>query len=146
MAAVVASSTAMTAVAASSTAKMAIFGSDVALAAIAASSTALAALRGASGYAVIGKTAASGAQTVPGPAAGQSYILVGVSCSNAAQSITNLTTLRTGSARPVTAPSAAGATNAQATTLCTPLNGPITFTTSSATGFAWYFGLLRCDV
>lgn len=136
----------MNAVAASRTAKMAIFGSDFALSAIAASDTAPIALRTAPGYAVISKNAGAGAQTVPGPGAGQSYILVGVSCSSTAQTITGLTTLRSGSTRPVTATADKTSTSGEITAMCTPLTGPITFTTNSTITNAWYFGLLRCDV
>ncbi len=149
MTAVLASETAMTAVLASSVAKMGIFNSDTALSVIAASATALAALRAASGYQVISKAAATGAQTIPGPVAGQSYILVGVSSSNAStdQTITEINTRRSGSTRPVTASTGpVYSSDATTVTLCTPLVSPFTFTTSTAIGYTWYFGMFRCDV
>ena len=149
MAAVAASTAAMEAVAASTAAKMACFNSDIALAAFADSATALTALRAVDAYSVISKTAGSGAQTIPGPTAGQSYILLEVSDNSgmAAQSITNITTRRSGSTRPITvADSADSTTSAQTVTLCTPLVSPFTFTTSDAATHIWYFGLLRCDI
>ena len=151
MAAVAASTAAMNAVAASATAKMACFNSDIALAAFAGSATALTALRAVSAYSVISinKSAGIEAQIITGPTAGQSYILLGVSDTSGGtvNSITNITTRRSGSTRPITvADSGTHASDAQTVTLCTPLVSPFTFTTGDAATSTWYFGLLRCDI
>ena len=148
MTAVAASSTAMTAVAASSTAKMAVFNSDTALNAIAASGTALTALRTAAGYAVY-SSAATTAATISGPVAGGSYIVLGLSTSNAPNGVVNtLSTRRSGSA--VVATTTSDGTGFATTALkypkALPLVAPFTSAQSGGTGYTWYFGMLRCDV
>jgi hypothetical protein len=148
--AVAASSTAMTAVAASSTAKMAVYNSDTALAAIQASATALTAMRAGSGYIATSGFAATGsAANITGLNAAGSYILLGMSSSNAGgsgQSI-SVTTRRAGSTRTnsgFTAPS--NSTVPTTVNIATPIAAPFTFTSSDAAGYTWYFGLIRCDI
>ncbi len=149
LAAVIASSTAMTAVAASSTAKMAVFNSDTALNAIAASATAMAAMRAAAGYIVGTSTASLSPVAISGPDAAGSYIMLGYSKSHAAsQGISLFSTRRSGSA---IAASAAAITNAASTAaanvnIALPLVAPFQSTATSAMGYEWYFGMLRCDV
>jgi hypothetical protein len=149
MAAVAASSTAMTAVAASSTAKMAVFNSDTALNAIAARSTAMAAMRAASGYIVGTNTASGSAVAISGPNAAGSYIILGYSKdSTSSQGISLFYTRRSGSA---IANSAAAITNAASTAgadvnVALPVVSPFQTTTTTVSGYSWYFGMLRCDV
>ena len=149
MAAVAASSTAMTAVAASSTAKMAVFNSDTALNAIAASSTALTTMRAASGYAVYtGSATSPTAITSPSaPAAGGSYLVLGVSTTDAPSGKTHtLSTRRSGStiSSTTTSDGAGFASTALKYPKALPLVAP--FNASDSGGYTWYFGLLRCDV
>ena len=148
MNAVAASSTAMKAVAASSAAKMAVFNSDTALNAIAASGTALTALRAAAGYTVY-SSAATTAATISGPVAGGSYIVLGLSTSNAPNGVVNtLSTRRLGSA--VVATTTSDGTGFATTALkypkALPLVAPFTSAQSGASAHGWYFGMLRCDV
>ena len=149
MTAVAASSTAMAAVAASSTAKMAAFNSDTALNAIAASATAMAAMRAAAGYIVGTNTANGSAVAISGPNAAGSYIMLGYSKENAAsQGISLFSTRRSGSA---IAASAAAITNAASTAgadvnIALPLVAPFQSTATPATGYTWYYGMLRCDI
>lgn len=143
-----ASSTAMTAVAASSTAKMAIFNSDTALNAIAASSTALTTLRAAAGYVVYNSTATTAA-TITGPAAGGSYIVLGLSTSNAPlNNVNTLATRPSNSAISATTTSDGTglATTARKYPKALPLVAPFTSAQSGALNYTWYFGMLRCDV
>jgi len=151
MTAVAASSTAMNAVIASSTAKMACYNADTALNAFAASGTAMAALRAAGQYTLVGPfNASTSPVTITGPNAAGSYILLGVSSSDAGgtgQTI-SVATRRAGSSVANTGLTvgATNASNAQTTTNAIPVATPFTFTASTDIGYTWYFGILRCDV
>ena len=127
---------------------MAVFNSDTALNAIAASGTALTALRAAAGYTVYSSTAIAAA-TISGPVAGGSYIVLGLSTSNAPNGVFNmLSKRRSGSA--VVATTTSDGTGFAATALkypnALPLVAPFTSAQSDAIAYTWYFGMLRCDV
>jgi len=147
MAAVIASATAMAAVIASATAKTAIYNSDTAITEIAGSATALAAIRAAAGYSVLATANAGGSRSWPGVAGG-TYLIVGVSTSDATtgQTIT-VSTRRAGSTRANTNTTAVD--NVTLTTalgpICCPCEGPFTVTTTDGNSQTIYLGALRCD-
>jgi hypothetical protein len=145
MNAVAASATAMNAVIASATAKMAVFSSDTALNGIASSSVALTALRSASEYSL---SAGISNGSLPSLNTNGSYILVGASSPNATnnQTISNLSTLRSGSSRPTSIVTTSSNSDATDVTMCTPIIAPFSITRSSTTGYTWYYGFLRCDI
>jgi hypothetical protein len=77
-----------------------------------------------------------------------SYILVGASSPNATnnQTISNLSTLRSGSSRPTSIVTTSSNSDATDVTMCTPIIAPFSITRSSTTGYTWYYGFLRCDI
>lgn len=148
MAVAAASTVAMNAFRANTVSKMALFNSDTALAAIVANSIALTSLRGAgTSYAIYNCLATSTTQTITGPSAAGSYILLG--SSTAGDSIPGtgtLATRRSGSAVTVSGlnfPTTVG-TEGATTPFAIPLVTPFTLTQTSSGGYV-YFGMLRCD-
>lgn len=145
MAIVVSSLIAMTALAASPTALMALHASDAALNAIRGDREAIGILRKATRYISTAGLIINGTVQLPGFVSVGTYILLGLSSTNASSVIPiTINTRRTGSAIPntgLTVPSASA--DAARIDLMLPLVGP--FTATAASGYAWYFGAIRCD-
>ena len=150
MAAVIASSTAMAAVAASSTALMAVHASDTALNAIKSSATALTAMRASAKYLLSANTAYNGSGvTIPGTTSGASYIVLGISSSNAAgQSGSypfSINTRRSGSSIANTGLGVqSNASDGKTVDLAIPIVSPHQGVNGG--GYSFAVGLIRCDV
>ena len=150
MAAVIASSTAMAAVAASSTALMAVHASDTALNAIKSSAKALTAMRASAKYLLSANTAYNGSGvTIPGTTSGASYIVLGISSSNAAgQSGSypfSINTRRSGSSIANTGLGVqSNASDGKTVDLAIPIVSPHQGVNGG--GYSFAVGLIRCDV
>lgn len=143
------SSIAMTAVAANAVSKMVLYNSDNALNAVRSSAVAMAAMRAAAGYIVASNTPTESAVALTGPNAAGSYIMLGYSKNNALTQ--GLTLIATRRATSLVSNSVAAMTNAVSTLgrdadIALPVATPFTTTATAASGYVWYYGMLRCDV